>query len=1012
MKHGILTPVRKAALSNTPGRVINARSRRKDKDTRIRLDRLFRAVNPRICIKRRLGGIGDVLMTMPVTKAIKEIIPHCHLIYATDLKYSQEALGQIAEHNPYIDEIISAGLATNERYDYVVDITQTGLSKEKAGSIPPNRIDMFADAVGVDISADPVPIYIVTDKEKKWAKKKLNELVPDRTKKTKFIVIQARSNDARRTWPLSHVDELCSLLAEKDNTHVLLFDWGGSAKRWDKTTPNIHYCLDYNVIDTAAIVEQCDVVVCPDSAILHLAGALQKKIIAIFGPTPPDSRMNYYANATAVVKKLPCQFCLVGESSVLTTEGYKPLQKIQQGDIVKTAHGLYKTVTKLHKNKRAGRVLHEINHMGADTPIIGTAEHKILISRKTKTKKDIDICTDSNPEWVDIQDVCKGDYLCLPRNKKEEIGVETLRTRESGITRCWLFGLYLAEGHVQWHKSSYRREYSVRFTLGSHETGLIKRLKEVLEKEFKSKVFINDSKQDGSTQVWINSKEVATIFRSTFGKNTTAATKFVPNFIRNLKTNEIRAFLDGYFAGDGYTDNRDCKVYTTKSREIAYGVQELYTRFGILANVYHRIRDTNYKKNTDIYRIYVYDRKRYWTRWCADKDYIYTPVKKNTVSDRKDEFVYDITVENDPTFTVNNIAINDCWYTPKCMKSDSHKLECLMSITPVEVVEATMRKLAEPYKVATNITYGKDLTDKNQDNVILLRRTTNGLGDLLMTTPAIEALATKYPDMKIEVACQKKLWPVLQNNPHISKLLDANDSINPRRYFMVIDVSSPCASYEFSRVGSGRPVQKSRVEIFAEACSVRHLIKSLKPQYYMTDEETQWAKEFIHKVLPEGKKKPMIAVGLRSAEMYRNWPEEYFAKLFELLKPYVDVVLLDHSREHTFTKVVDACGFPLRKAISILSQCDGLITVDTCLLHFAAALDVPTITIFGPTDYKPRCKGYENVTVIKSDMECVPCWRNSQMPCKATGFIKGYSKCLSNVNAKEVANAAINKFTK
>ena len=110
--------------------------------------------------------------------------------------------------------------------------------------------------------------------------------------------------------------------------------------------------------------------------------------------------------------------------------------------------------------------------------------------------------------------------------------------------------------------------------------------------------------------------------------------------------------------------------------------------------------------------------------------------------------------------------------------------------------------------------------------------------------------------------------------------------------------------------------------------------------------------------------------------------------------------------------IVDACGFPLRKAVAILSQCDGLITVDTSLLHFAAALNVPTIAIFGPIDYKPRCKGYDGVTVIKSEMDCIPCWRNRATPCRQTGHIKGYSKCLSSIPAKEIASLTVNKFSK
>ena len=655
IRRGVVTPAMKAGA--VPGRVINAKSKRSQVPNKIRLDKLLRSAHPRICIKRRLGGIGDVLMTTPITKAIKMLIPKCHLVYATDLKYSQGALGDIIQHNPYVDELISADHVSEERYDYVVDITTTGLDKERSGTIPPNRIDLFADAVGIDISADPVPVYNVEQSEREWAKEFVSGIVKNRNNETKIIAIQARSNDARRTWPLDKVDELSKILAV-NNTHVLLFDWGDTVSRWKDENSNLHYIMDRKLTEVAAIVEQCDIVICPDSAMLHLAGALHKKIVTIFGPIPPQSRINYYSNATAVTKNLPCQYC---------------------------------------------------------------------------------------------------------------------------------------------------------------------------------------------------------------------------------------------------------------------------------------------------------------------------------------------------------------WYTPRCMKSEGNKLECLISVTPAEVKEMVDKKLLEKHKVDSNIIYGQDLTTKNQDKVIMVRRLTDGIGDILMTTPTIEALAKKYAGMKIEVACQRRLWPVLENNPHISRLVDVTENVNPKRYFMIADISTPCARYESTRVAMGKPVQKSRVEIYAEACGVRDDITSLKPRYYITEEEKKWAEDFI-KTTDIDPNKPLLAVGLRSAEQYRDWPENNFNELFERLYPHTNIIILDHSREHIFKNTIDACGFSIRKAAAILSRCSCLLTVDTSLVHFSAALDIPAIAIFGPIDYRPRCKGYDKVTIVKSDMPCMPCWRNSKTSCSMTGLIKGYSKCMTVIKPSDVSTAVINKL--
>jgi ADP-heptose:LPS heptosyltransferase len=653
MKHGVITP--KHRRSPRPARVVNASSKKKVEGTRIKISRLRRSVSPRICLKRRLGGIGDVLMTTPITKAIKMVIPQCHITYATDMKYSQGALADIIRHNPYVDTLIPFHDARDPEYDYVVDITSTGLDQEKPGTIPPNRIDMFANAVGIDVSADPIPIYIIEKEERKWADRFIKKHV--KGQKT-LIAIQARSNDARRTWPLNHIGTLIDLLAEDDDLHVFLFDWGNTVERWERhKKSNVTIIADHKLTEVAAIMDCCEVTVCPDSGMLHLAGALQKKIIAIFGPVPPESRCNYYSNCTVLLKKLPCQFC---------------------------------------------------------------------------------------------------------------------------------------------------------------------------------------------------------------------------------------------------------------------------------------------------------------------------------------------------------------WYSPRCTKSQGNKFACLTGVTPEDVKVAIRRKITSNYITAAHITYGKDLTDKNQDPVILVRRITDGIGDMLMVTPTLEAIKEKHPDKRIEVACQSKLWPVLQNNPSVHRLIDADAHINPKRYYAIIDLSSPCARYESARVAAGKDVQKSRVEIYAEAAGVREIVHELKPKYIVHDDHRQWAKDFIAKTVSSNK--PKIAVGLRSAEMYRNWPEKYFHQLSELLGPHFELILIDHSREHVFKNVIDACGFPLQKSIAILEQCDGLITVDTSLLHFGAALNIPTIALFGPIDYRPRCKGYDNVTVIKSDMDCIPCWRNSRIPCKQLNTIRGHSKCMLAIRAKQVAEVVKKKF--
>jgi len=1021
MRHGVLTPAQK--IPRAPARVVNAKSKKKTANIRIRLDKLLRATKPRICIKRRLGGIGDVLMTTPLTKAIKILIPGCYLVYATDLKYSQGALGDVITHNPYVDQLIPFHLVKDNEYDYVVDVTATGLSQEKSGTIPPNRIDMFADEVGIDISSDPLPIYMINTDERKWAEDFFKELIPKSNKDTKFIAIQARSNDARRTWPLDYVSELVKLLSKEPNTQVLLFDWGNTVSRWGELkTDNVHLLMDKRLTETAAIIDRCDVIVCPDSAMLHLAGALQKKIVTIFGPIPPESRINYYANATAITKDMPCKNCVTGDSLVSTTTGYKQIQDITKDDMVLTNSGAPEKVLQVHKNDRDNRKLLEIDVFGSYKPITLTEEHKLLVAKRTYSWKAKDALSDkrqavpilSKPVWTEAKDVSTGEYCCIPIPKTIEPHNPLLQSKDL----AWLVGLFVAEG---WSWTPFRtsREYNVKFAISNQEKHIEDRVQNIVLEN--PHVFFSHKRNVGFFHVKPNSigesnvitvcnKNFVSLLHSLFGKTLTQrlnlSNKYIPNELAHAPNEIIEAFLSGLFQGDGYTSVKS-DVYTTSKEHLAYGIQLLFAKLGQVAKVYQRKRDTNYKKDSIIYRVYA-SRDIKWKRWYKTDTHLLVPIKSIKESTRQDVDVWDITVENDPTFTINNTSIFDCWYTPHCNKNSGTKLECLVGIKPEEVLMAVRKKIISPYVPLRNIVYGNNKTAHGQDNVILVRRKTNGLGDLLMTTPMLAALKLKYPNKDIQVACQKKLWPVLENNPNVSKLLDVDKGINYKRFYATIDVSSPCARYESSRLASGKTVQKSRVEIFAEAAGVRNQIKTLKPEYYITKEEYEWAGEFITKSAPSNK--PKIVIGLRSAEMYRDWPEKHFNSLFDKLRSNFEIVLLDHSREHHFKNVVDACGFPLRKAMAIMARCQGLITVDTGLLHFGAALNIPTVAIFGPIDYKARCKGYKNVTVIVSDLDCVPCWRNATRKCKKTNMVRSHSQCLTDITPKQVATVAENKF--
>ena len=253
-----------------------------------------------VCIQRKLGGLGDVLMTTPCLRAIKEQYPNCHLTYATD-----PTLFRVLEGNPHIDQIVDFRLINPGAFDFFADVTSVCPPHEKPGKPNINRIDLFARRIGVELK-DPLPVYVPGVDEVKWAKQWLEQQWGPR-KSYKLVVLSVASVDKRRSWPTELSQELIQLVqASRSDVRFIVDDFNNTGGPWDLVNTSARR---WGLRQMVALINDCDLFVGPDSGLLHFAGALSKPIVGIFGPTPPAARLNHYPNALAVTQELGCQYC-------------------------------------------------------------------------------------------------------------------------------------------------------------------------------------------------------------------------------------------------------------------------------------------------------------------------------------------------------------------------------------------------------------------------------------------------------------------------------------------------------------------------------------------------------------------------------------------------------------------------------------------------------------------------------------------------------------------------------
>lgn len=283
-----------------------------------------------------------------------------------------------------------------------------------------------------------------------------------------------------------------------------------------------------------------------------------------------------------------------------------------------------------------------------------------------------------------------------------------------------------------------------------------------------------------------------------------------------------------------------------------------------------------------------------------------------------------------------------------------------------------------------------------------------GIGDTLMATPLIHELRLNFPDAVINAFV---MWPgardVLEGNPHLNAVIQRNilregvmaslrftGELRTHGYDLSIN-THPQSRIEYRlvawRIGARRRLShrydNSNLldRMLVHACVAQdyalHAAQNnlallrlagggprlTRHGYEITlsAAERDWADRYFRDHALAGKRVLGVHVGsgrTKNLEL-RRWPLDRFAELFRvLLKSHPDLVIVlfggpeeqqDHARvlaEVTDPRMLAAETPGLRHTAALLNRCDAFLSVDTVLMHLAAAMEVPRqVVIETPT---------------------------------------------------------------
>jgi heptosyltransferase-3 len=306
------------------------------------------------------------------------------------------------------------------------------------------------------------------------------------------------------------------------------------------------------------------------------------------------------------------------------------------------------------------------------------------------------------------------------------------------------------------------------------------------------------------------------------------------------------------------------------------------------------------------------------------------------------------------------------------------------------------------------------------------------LGDVIMTTPVMAALKSRYPGAEIDYLVEERYAAILLNNPHIDDIIPAKRGFietlrmlrrreftaaldlfyNPRSAWLLYLAGIPI------RVGGSR---RWRRRLFTHTFSVPASLRSAvshhlyplgifdvhwegsMPRVYLAEEELNEAASILERTV--GSRSSIIAMHPGGTWPAKRWGVSSFAALARMIRERLgsDLVLVAGPGEREIAEAVrNEAGdgahvlpsMPVRQIASIIGCCDAVVANDGGIMHLSVALTRPTVGVFGPTEpdiWFPYTDGgpYAVATVGE---DCAPCYRHA---CEDT-------KCLERLTPDSV----------
>jgi heptosyltransferase-1 len=280
-------------------------------------------MNGRRILVVRLGSMGDVIHTLPAVASLKHSFPHCRLTWAVEARWAP-----LLEANPFLDEVTVLTRKTlagywdlgrrlrRQRYDFAVDFQGLIKSALVASASRAERIFGFhrsqiRERLAVlfySSQRQTQAAHVVDQNLELAASAGASSIVKQfplpagapegELPEGDFVLASPLAGWPAKQWPLEHYEKLAAMLMAEWKLPLVLNGPPAAAETLRRVAGAV-----VNLSGLPGLIHasrRALAVIGVDSGPLHLAAALGRPGVAVFGPTDPARNGPYGGTFTVL----------------------------------------------------------------------------------------------------------------------------------------------------------------------------------------------------------------------------------------------------------------------------------------------------------------------------------------------------------------------------------------------------------------------------------------------------------------------------------------------------------------------------------------------------------------------------------------------------------------------------------------------------------------------------------------------------------------------------------------